>query len=68
MVNKKNGKKRKKKCGIYKKHFLSAFKVCRFEIIDGVKYVYRIKHANKFLLREQLGFAVVLGRLRQCVF
>ena len=34
---------------------------CRFEIIDGVKYVYCIKHAAyKFLLREQEGFAAVL--------
>ena len=29
-------------------------KVCRFEIIDGVKYVYCIKHAYKFLLSEQV--------------
>ena len=37
-------------------------KICRFEIciIDGVKYVYCIKHAYKFLLKEQVGFAVVL--------
>ena len=32
-------------------------KICRFEIIDGVKYVYCIKHAYKFPLREQVGFA-----------
>ena len=42
-------------------------KICRFEIIDGVKYVYCIKHAYKFLLKEQVGFAAVLWRLRQCV-
>ena len=60
--------KTEKKCGIYKRHFLYAqIKVCRFEIIDGVKYVYCIKHAYKFLLREQVGFAAVLWRLRQCV-
>ena len=46
---------------------LRTIKVCRFEIIDGVKYVYCIKHAYKFLLREQVGFAAVLWRLRQCV-
>ena len=42
-------------------------KMCRFEIIDCIKYVYCIKHAYKFLLREQVGFAAVLWRLRQCV-
>ena len=35
-------------------------KTCRFEIIDGVKYVSGIKHAYKFVLREQVGFAAVL--------
>ena len=35
-------------------------KVCRFEIVDGVKYVYCIKQAYIFLLREQEGFAAVL--------
>ena len=39
---------------------LRTIKICRFEIIDGVKYVYCIKHAYIFLLREQLGFAAVL--------
>ena len=39
---------------------LRTIKVCRFEIIDGVKYVCCIKRAYKFLLREQEGF-------RQCV-
>ena len=38
-----------------------------FEIIDGVKHVYCIKHAYKFLLREQVGFGAVLRRLCQCV-
>ena len=42
-------------------------KICRFEIIHVVKYIYCIKHAYKFLLREQVGFAAVLRRLRQCV-
>ena len=55
MVNKKNSKNRKK-CEIY----LRTIKVCRFEIIDGVKYVYCIKHAYKFLLRKKVGFAAVL--------
>ena len=31
-------------------------KICRFEIRDGVKYVNCIKHAYKFLLKEQVGF------------
>ena len=61
MVNKKHGKQNRKKCGIYKRHFfLCKLKVCRFEIIDGVNYVYCIKHAYKFLPREQVGFATVL--------
>ena len=34
---------------------LRTIKICRFEIIDGVKYVYCIKHAYTLLLREQLG-------------
>ena len=38
---------------------LRTIKICRFEI-DGVKFVYCIKHAYKFLLREQVGFAAVL--------
>ena len=33
---------------------LRTIKVWQFEIIDGVKYVYCIKHAYKFLLREQI--------------
>ena len=44
---------------------LRTIKICRFEIIDGVKYVYCIKHAYKFVLREQEWFAAVLWRLRQ---
>ena len=39
---------------------LGTIKICQFEIIDGVKYVYCIKHAYKFVLREQAGFAAVL--------
>ena len=46
---------------------LRTIKMCQFEIIDGVNNVYCIKHAYKFLLREQVGFAAVLWRLRQCV-
>ena len=34
---------------------LRTIKICRFEIIDGVKNVYCIKHAYKFDLREQVG-------------
>ena len=34
---------------------LRTIKICRFEIIDGVKYVYCIKQAYKFLLREKWG-------------
>ena len=56
MVNKKHGKQNRKKC----EFSLRTIKVCRFEIIDGVKYVYCIKHAYKFLLKEQVGFAAVL--------
>ena len=33
----------------------STIKISRFEIVDGVKYIYCIKHAYKFLLREQVG-------------
>ena len=56
MVNKKHGKQKRKslECS------LRTFKICRFEIIDGVRYVYCIKHAYKFLLREQVRFAAVL--------
>ena len=39
---------------------LRTTKVCRLKIIDGVNYVYCIKHAYKFLLREQVVFAAVL--------
>ena len=39
---------------------IRTIKICWFEIIHGVKYVYCIKHAYKFLLREQVGFAAVL--------
>ena len=42
-----------------KEFFLRTIKVCQFEIMDGVKYVYCIKHAYTFLLREQTGFAAV---------
>ena len=58
---------RKKVWNLQKALSLCTNKICRFEIIDGVKYVYCIKHAYKFLLREQVGFAAVLWRLRQCV-
>ena len=61
MVNKKRGKKTEKS----EEFSLRTIKMCRFEIIDGVKYFYCIKHAYKFLLREKEGFAAVLWRLRQ---
>ena len=32
---------------------LRTIKVCRFEIIDGVKYVYCIKRVYKFILRDK---------------
>mgnify|MGYP003690159487 CR=1 FL=1 len=51
-----HGKQNRKKCGIS----LRTIKIYPFEIIDGVKYVYCIKHAYKFLLREELGFAAFL--------
>ena len=63
MVNKKHGKQKIEKSGIYKRYFLYA----QWKIIDGVKYVHCIKHAYKYLLREQVGFAAVLWRFRQCV-
>ena len=37
---------------------LRTIKICRFEVIDGVKYVYGIKHVYNFLLREQAYFMV----------
>ena len=39
---------------------LRTIKTFRFEIIDGVKNVYCIKHDYKFLLRERVEFAAVL--------
>ena len=56
MVNKNRGKQNRKSV----EFSLRTIKICRFEIIDGVKYVYYIKHAYKFVLREQVGFAAVL--------
>ena len=67
MVNKKRGQQTEKSV----EFSLRTIKICRFEIIDGVEYVYCIKHAYKFVLREQVGFAAVLWRLRQgvsCLF
>ena len=54
--------KTEKKVWTSQRRFLRTIKVCWFEIIDGVKHVelYCIKHAYKFLLREQVGFAAVL--------
>ena len=49
MVNKKHGKQNRKSVDFS----LRTIKICRFEI-DGVKYVYCIKHAYKFLMREQV--------------
>ena len=57
--------KTKKVWNLQKAFSLRTIKICRFEIIDGVKYVYCIKHVYTFLLREQAGFAAVLRRLRQ---
>ena len=62
-VNKKHGKQNRKKVWNSQQRFsLRTITVCRFEIIDGVEYayVYCIKLAYKFLLREQVGFAAVL--------
>ena len=64
MVN----KTEKKVWNLQKAFYLHTVKVCRFEIIDSVKYVNCIfKHAYKFLLRKQVGFAAALWRLCQCV-
>ena len=52
--------KTKKVWNLQKAFSLRTIKVCPFEIIDGVKNVYCIKHAYKFLQREQVGFAAVL--------
>ena len=64
MVNKKHGKQNRKilekNWNLQKAFSLLTIKICRFEIKDGGKYVYCIKHAYKFLLREQVGFAAVL--------
>ena len=61
MVNKKHGKQNRKKVWNSQKAFsLRTIKICRFEVIDGVKYVYGIKHVYNFLLSEQVGFAAVL--------
>ena len=54
------GRKEQKVWNLQNVFSLRTIKVCRFEIIDGVKYVYCIKHAYKFLLREQVGFSAVL--------
>ena len=59
MVNKKHGKQNQKSVE-FTKGISHTIKVCRFEIIDSVKYVYCIKHAYKFVLRERVGFAAVL--------
>ena len=53
-------KTEKKAWNLQKAFSLRTIKICWFDIIDGVKYVYCIKHAYKFLLREQVGFAAVL--------
>ena len=61
MVNKKHGKQnRKQSVDLQKSFSLRKIKVCGIEKIDGFKYVYCKKHAKKFLLREQVGFAAVL--------
>ena len=56
----KKKKKQKKMGNLLKEFFLRKIKICRFKKINGVKYVYCIKHGYKFLLREQLEFAAVL--------
>ena len=60
MVNKNMVNKTEKVWNLQKAFSLRTITVCRFEIIDDVKYVYCIKHAHKFLLREQVGFTAVL--------
>ena len=56
MVNKKHGKQNRKKVwNLHKAFSLRTIKVCLFDIIGDVKYFYCIKHAYKFLLREQVG-------------
>ena len=56
-----HGKQNRKKSVEFTKGVFSTHnKVCRFEIINGVKYDYCIIHVHKFLLREQVGFAAVL--------
>ena len=47
---------------------LRTIKVCRFEIIDGVKYVYCMKHAYKSLLREQVGLFRCFFSFLVCVW
>ena len=44
MVNKKHGKQNRKSV----EFSLRTIKICRFEILDGVKYVYGKKHAYKY--------------------
>ena len=58
---------REKVWNLQKAFSLRTIKVCRFEIIDSVKYIYCTKHSYKFLLSEQVGFAAILWLLRQCV-
>ena len=63
MVKKKDGKQNPKPIKVWnlqKAFSLRTIKICQFEIIDGVKYVYCIKHAYKFLLSVQVGFVAVL--------
>ena len=67
MINKKHGQQNQKKVlNLQKEFYLRTIKVYRFEIIDCVKYVFCIKHAYKFLLREQVWFASVIWCLN-CV-
>ena len=47
-------KKTKKVWNLQKAFYLRTIKICQF------KYIYCIKHAYKFLLREQFGFAAIL--------
>ena len=66
MVNKKHGKHNRKKCNLQETFYLR-LSLSVWKNIWCVKYVYCIKHAYKFLLREQVGSAAILWRLHQCV-
>ena len=60
VINKRGKQNREKVWNLQKAFSLRTIKVCRFEIIDSVKYIYCTKHSYKFLLSEQVGFAAIL--------